>query len=66
LYFSSLANVFEEDHNKKLKKKNASEVKNQKVKEENSNIGGLISNTPRGSWKTYLSEEESNLVKQAL
>ena len=66
LYFSSLANVFEEDHNKKLKKKNASEVKNQKVKEENSNIGGLISNTPRESWKTYLSEEESNLVKQAV
>ena len=66
LYFVCIANSFEVDHNKKLKKQNISKEQTAKKKNESPSIDGLISDVNRESWRTYLSEEENELVKQAV
>ena len=65
LYFLTIAGVFENEHNKKLKKTTSD--KNNKVKEKKVNIGnGLIPEKQKMSWKNALTEKENDLIKQAV
>ena len=65
LWFINIANNYEDDHNKKLKKQNAG-AHIPKQKTENPSIKELMWDTNRDSWRTYLSDEENELVKQAV
>ena len=64
LYFLTVAEVFEKEHNKKLKK--SASDKN-KVEEKKGNIEtGLIPEKQKRSWKNALTEKENDLIKQAV
>lgn len=65
LYFLTVAEVFEKEHNKKLKK--SASDKNNKAEEKKGNIEtGLIPEKQKRSWKNALTEKENDLIKQAV
>jgi hypothetical protein len=60
-----VAEVFEKEHNKKLKK--SASDKNNKAEEKKGNIEtGLIPEKQKRSWKNALTEKENDLIKQAV
>ena len=65
LYFHEIAEVFKKEHNRKLKNTTSNETKNITKKSE-SREEECIPERSKSSWRNSLSEEENELIKQAV